>query len=173
MIRQRNDIELSLGNLVKFRRKSLHRDFGASQMVDVFGSLVGKARDHWYHSSCYSIPRSVILRKSFFNTPSLLGKFLVIVSLSCFGMALPNEASAQPLQTYRYDLQTNASEFAKQWFGPTRASERSQNLNWAMRVSVSAPSSIAGSSIFAPTSVARSTSSLVNAECHTSSLEEI
>jgi hypothetical protein len=38
-------------------------------------------------------------------------------------------ASAQPLQTYRYDLQTNASEFAKQWFGPTRASEPSQNLN--------------------------------------------
>ena len=69
------------------------------------------------------------MRKSFFNTPSLLGKFLVIVWLSCFGMALPNEASAQPLQTYRYDLQTKASEFAKKWFGPTRASERSQNLN--------------------------------------------
>jgi len=50
------------------------------------------------------------------------GAFFLILSVGAV-------ASAQPLQTYRYDLQTNASEFAKQWFGPTRASERSQNLN--------------------------------------------
>jgi hypothetical protein len=42
---------------------------------------------------------------------------------------IPNESRAAPATTYRYDLQTRASDFARGWFGPLQPLERSQNLN--------------------------------------------